>query len=93
MARVQGKAHHLRAAGGGGGVTINAPRPWQLTVGKLREALKDAHDNSVVALSLQGGFTAPSIMKNCIYNLEVGRTDCPLIKLTIFYHKDRDDDH
>lgn len=49
----------------------NDPMPWQLTVGQLREALRDAPDEAVVALRVPASWSGPSAVVETLHNLRI----------------------
>ena len=62
---------------------VNEPLPGQLTVGRLRELLKDAHDQAVVSLCVRETIEVRPPFNYVLVNLKVAKVTSPIVALEI----------
>jgi hypothetical protein len=61
-------------------MVVNEPMPYQLTVGRLREILRDAPDEAVIGLKLPPGFHGHDQLSIYV-NVEASYSSGPIVLL------------
>lgn len=62
---------------------VNEPLPGQLTVGRLRELLKDVHEQAVVGLRVRASIKFPPQLPYVLVNLRVANVAPPMVILEL----------